>query len=144
MFGEWNDDEWCQFDNYMIKNLQMYLDSGLLKSEFVNLRIRKLSAKTGHDFIEWCGLIGTNPHQDKLKFNEKLYKNDLYLDFIEENPDRAPKSKMTISRIRFYKWLTSYAIYQYNTPPEEGRDNIGKWIKFVSKHSKEYNGKLKL
>ena len=144
MFGEWNDDEWCQFDNYMIKNLQMYLSTGLLKSEFVNLRIRKLSAKTGHDFIEWCGLIGSSPHQEKLKYNEKIYKNDLYLDFIEENPDRGPRAKMTISRTRFYKWLTSYAIYQYNTAPEEGRDNIGKWVKFVNKHSKEYNGKLAL
>jgi len=144
MFGEWNDDEWCQFDNYMIENLQMYLESGLLKSEFVNLKIRKLSAKTGHDFIEWCGLIGSSPYQDKLEYNKKLYKNDLYLDFIEENPDRAPKSKMTISRIRFYKWLDSYGIYQYDTKPKEGRDLVGRWIKFVNKQSKETNGKLDL
>ena len=144
MFGEWNDEEWCQFDNYMIKNLQNYLGSGLLKSEFVNLRIRKLSAKTGHDFIEWCGIIGTTPHQDKLKFNHKIYKNDLYIDFIEENPDRSIRGKMTISRTRFYKWLTSYSIYMYGIAPDEGRDNSGKWIKFVSKHSKEVNGKLDL
>tara|TARA_R100000781_G_scaffold24008_3_gene17744 strand:+ start:11692 stop:14103 length:2412 start_codon:yes stop_codon:yes gene_type:complete len=144
MFGEWNDDEWCQFDNYMIKNLQNYLGSGLLKSEFVNLRIRKLSAKTGHDFIEWCGIIGTTPYQDKLKYNQKIYKNDLYIDFVEENPDRSIRGKMTISRTRFYKWLISYGIFQYGIAPDEGRDNSGKWIKFVSKQSKEVNGRLDL
>ena len=35
MFGEWDDNDWCQFDNYMITNLQLYLDKGLLKSDFI-------------------------------------------------------------------------------------------------------------
>ena len=144
MFGDWNDNEWCQFDNYMIRNLQNYLDTGLLKSEFVNLKIRKLSAKTGHDFIEWCGLLGETAYQDKLKFNVKIYKNDLYNDFIEENPDRSSRGKMTISRTRFYKWLTSYSVYKYSCEPQEGRDNVGKWIKFVTIHAHESNGKLDL
>ena len=46
MFGDWNDEEWCQFDNYMIKCLQLYLEKGLQKSEFVNLKVRRLSAET--------------------------------------------------------------------------------------------------
>ena len=29
MFGDWNDDEWCQFDNYMIQCIQLYLKQGL-------------------------------------------------------------------------------------------------------------------
>ena len=144
MFGEWNDAEWCQFDNYMIHNLQKYLEEGLLKSEFVNLKIRKLSAKTGYDFIEWCGIIGTSIPQDKLKFDCKIYKNDLYNDFVEENPDRSTRGKMTISRTRFYKWLNSYAVYKYSCEPQEGRDTVGKWIRFVNLHSKESNGMLKL
>ena len=144
MFGDWNDNEWCQFDNYMIRNLQNYLDTGLLKSEFVNLKIRKLSAKTGHDFIEWCGLLGETAYQDKLKFNVKIYKNDLYNDFIEENPDRSSRGKMTISRTRFYKWLTSYSVYKYSCEPREGRDSVGKWIEFVTIHAHESNGKLDL
>ena len=57
MFGDWNDDEWCDFDNYMIRCLQDYLTQGLVESKFVNLKIRQLSAETCHDFIEWCGLI---------------------------------------------------------------------------------------
>ena len=139
MFGEWNDEEWCQFDNYMIRCLQNYLDSGLQKSKFVNLEIRQLSAETSHDFIEWCGLLDSNSVNDSLKVETRLYKHDLYLDFVSEYPDYAPKSKLTISRTRFYKWLVSYALYKEGVQPEEGRDASGRWI--VIKENKELEPK---
>lgn len=129
-FGDWSDEEWCAFDNYMIESLQLYLKSGLIKSEFVNLKIRKLSAETCHEFIEWCGLLKGTPGSDKLRFNEKLYKHELYLDFIQDNPDFAPKAKMTVSRVKFYQWLVSYGIYATGINPEEGRDNKSRWIMF--------------
>ena len=133
MFGEWNDEEWCQFDNYMIECLQLFLKFGLIKSEFVNLRIRRLSAETCHEFIEWCGVIGGSPVNSKLKIDHKAYKQDLYTDFVEDNPDFAPKSKNTVSRIRFYKWLIAYNYYKYGCPPEEDKDRIGRWIRFKKK-----------
>ena len=129
-FGDWSNEEWCAFDNYMIESLQLYLKSGLIRSEFVNLKIRKLSAETCHEFIEWCGLIKRTPGSDKLRFNEKLYKPELYLDFIQDNPDFAPKAKMTVSRVKFYLWLVSYGIYETGSNPEEGRDNKSRWIMF--------------
>ena len=132
MFGEWDDNEWCQFDNFMIQCLQMYLDKGLLKSEFVNLKTRKFSAETSHEFIEWCGAIGGQSNM-RLDVYKKIYKNDLYMDFIDENPDYAPKSKMTVSRNRFNKWLQIYAHYKHECKAVEGRDGIGRWIKFVHK-----------
>ena len=136
MFGEWDDDEWCQFDKFMIECLQLYLQYGLIKSDFVNLKVRKLSAETCHEFIEWCGVVGGTKN-DKLVLNTKLFMNDLYLDFIEDNPDFAPKSKMTVSRRRFYKWLYAYSEFKWDSTPEEGRDNAGKWIRFINKHNKE-------
>ena len=30
------------------------------------------------------------------------------MDFIQDNPDFAPKAKRTISRIEFYKWLVYF------------------------------------
>jgi len=143
MFGEWDDNEWCQFDNYMVKCLQLFLDKGLLKSEFVNLKTRKLSAETCHEFVEWCGIIGEQPNT-KLVTKTRIYKNDLYLDFIDENPDFAPKAKMTISRNRFNKWLAAYSVFQFNCPPEEGRDLKGRWIEFVAPQHYEGDGKLNL
>ena len=104
------------------------MSGGLVESEFVNLKIRQLSASTSHDFIEWCGLIADSNENDKLGFGFKIYKNELYFDFIDEYPDYGPKSKMTISRQVFYKWLYSYAEYLTGESPIEGRDLTGRWI----------------
>ena len=128
MFGDWNDDEWCEFDNYMIGCLKFYLNAGLVKSKFVNLKIRQLSAETCHEFIDWCGLVDSNDNSDNIPSNVRLYKNELYSNFIEEHPDYGARGKMTISRTKFYKWLVSYAIYKEGIMPEEDRDHIGRWI----------------
>lgn len=131
MFGDWNDDEWCEFDNYMIECLQMYLTNGLVKSKFVNLPIRQLSAETSHDFVEWCGLLNGGGKNHKLKSNERIYMQDCYYDFISEYPDYAPKSKMTISRIKFNKWLMAYGKFVAGSNVSEGRDAQGKWMMIV-------------
>lgn len=128
MFGDWSDAEWCDFDNYMIGCLQMYLKKGLRKSEFVNLKVRQLSAETTHDFIEWCGLLDRHGENRNLITGVKLYKQDLYFDFVQEYPDYGPKAKMTISRTKFYQWLVAYSLFKEGLQPEEGRDAQGRWI----------------
>jgi len=133
MFGDWNDEEWCQFDNYMIHCLQLYLEKGLQKSTFVNLKIRKLSAETCHEFIEWCGVIGGGKIHEKLVVGGKVSKNELYTDFVEDNPDFAPKSKMSVSRVRFSKWLVAFGVFKYGITPEQGRDPQMRWIRFRHK-----------
>ena len=136
-FGDWDDTEWCVFDNYMIQCLQLYLREGLIQSEFVNLKIRQLSAATSHDFVEWCGLLdGTQPNT-KLEPNIRLNTNELYLDFVNEYPDYSPRAKMSISRIRFNKWLHSFCLYKEGVPPEEGKDLNGKWLMIKQKDSIE-------
>jgi hypothetical protein len=138
MFGDWNDEEWCEFDNYMIGCLQGYLSTGLVKSKFVNLNIRQLSAETCHDFIEWLGLIDNDKNSQILDVGTKYYKDKLYVEFISEYPDYAPKAKMTISRTKFYKWLVSYCLFKEGITPEEGRDTQGRWMRIRNKHEGEY------
>ena len=138
MFGDWDDDDWCQFDNYMISCLQGYMKTGLVKSKFVNLKVRQLSAETCHDFIEWCGLLDGLEPNPSLRPNQQVYKHNLYIDFITEFPDYGPKAKMTISRTKFYKWLHSYALFKEGVSPEEGRDQSGRWIIFRQKHQVDY------
>mgnify|MGYP003115956072 FL=1 len=127
-FGDWDSDEWCFFDNYMIYCLQLYLKEGLIQSEFVNLKIRQLSAETSHDFIEWCGLLEGQEENQKLSIGIQISKNEMYFDFINEYPDYGPKSKMTISRQRFYKWLHAYCVYKTGVAPIEGKDMVGRWF----------------
>ena len=145
LFGDWNDEEWLNFDNYMIGCLRRYLRTGLVRSSFVNLKIRQLSAETSHEFIEWCGLIeGTAVSESiaSVDIGSRMYKDSLYLDFIQENPDFAPKAKMTISRTRFGKWLAAYCSFKSGVPPEEGRDAQGRWIRMRKKSELERTGKL--
>ena len=141
-FADWNDEDWCLFDNYMVACLQGYLKTGLVKSTFVNLQVRQLSAETSHDFIEWCGLIEGTPKNSHLEVGIKLMKQDLYYEFIQEYPDYAPKAKMTISRTRFYKWLTAYAVFATGVTPEEGRDPSGRWLRMRNKHEVEVQTRL--
>jgi hypothetical protein len=133
MFGDWDDQEWCLFDNYMISCLQIYLRKGLVKSKFVNLKIRQLSAETCHDFIEWCGVIDGTIANDKLQVDYRIHMQDCYYDFISEYPDYAPKAKLTISRIKFNKWLVSYANFKTGAAPEQGRDPLGRWMRIKRK-----------
>jgi hypothetical protein len=129
LFGDWNDDDWFQFDNYMIQCLQNYLGTGLVKSKFVNLKVRHLSQETSHEFIEWCGLVDNTDHCNLPK-NIKLYKNELYIHFVDDYPDYGPRGKMAISRTKFYKWLTAYANFKEGITPDEDRDHLGRWIIF--------------
>ena len=142
MFGGWNQDEWVRFDNYMITCLQYYMNNGLVKSSFVNLKIRHLSSETCHEFIEFCGLINNTDPNDMLITNAKIYMQDLYYTFIEDNPDFAPKAKRTISRTEFYKWLHAYGLYATGTVPEIGKDMHGKWIKFKTKNELSHTTKI--
>jgi DNA-binding transcriptional MerR regulator len=144
MFGDWSDDDWCEFDNYMIGCLKNYLRTGLVKGKFVNLKIRQLSAETCHEFIEWCGLVDVNDRSGNIESGIRLYKNDLYYAFVDEYPDYGPKSKMTISRTKFYKWLVSYALFKEGVMPEEGRDHMGRWIIIRKKQSPDVQNQLNL
>ena len=126
----------------MISCLQLYLGEGLVKSKFVNLKIRQLSAETCHDFIEWCGVINGSIANEKLRVDTKINLQDCYYDFIEQYPDYAPKAKLTISRIRFNKWMVSYAHYQTGGSPDEGRDEHGRLIRL--KRIDELNTQTKL
>jgi hypothetical protein len=130
-FGDWNDDEWCAFDNYMINCLQGYLNTGLVQSKFVNLKKRQLSAETCHDFIEWCGLLNGSEANLNLRTDTKINLQSCYIDFIEHYPDYGPKAKLTISRIRFNKWMVAFAIFKTGVSPEQGRDSAGKWMRML-------------
>ena len=141
-FGDWDDSEWCAFDNYMIECLMGYLKTGLVESKFVNLKIRQLSAETSHDFIEWCGLINGSQFNPLLEVDTKIVLSSAYLEFIEQYPDYAPKAKLTISRIKFNKWMTSYAVYKSGVSPQEGRDSMGRWMRI--KPLSEINTQSKL
>jgi hypothetical protein len=66
------------------------------------------------------------------------------MEFITEYPDYGPKAKMTISRTKFYKWLISFSMFKEGVPPEEGRDQQGRWIRFRRRSELDYQQNLEL
>lgn len=133
LFDEWSEEEWCSFDNYMIENLRTYLRTGLIESESKNTAIKRLARDTCHEFIEWVGLVEGTDKTDVINFDKKIFKDELYMDFIEDNPDFAPKAKRTISRTEFYRWLIYYGDYKKDVSVVEGRSSQGRWIIFKTK-----------
>jgi len=121
LFGDWDNEEWCQFDNYMIKCTQLFLKHGLITSDFVNLNIRKLIMETNPEFVEWCGLTpkGSDPNP-YLVTNEWFYSYDLYRQFIEDNPEFG---KLNLKPRTFNRWIVSYCLYKEGLEPEKKKTN---------------------
>ena len=126
-FEDWDRDEWCLFDSYMVNCLSSYMRTGLIKSDFVNLKARSLEASTCHDFIEWCGIL-SDEENPKLMTDTKLLGNELYNHFVLDYPDYGPRAKLSISRTTFYKWLMAYGSFLTGITPEKGKDKFGQWI----------------
>lgn len=127
LFGDWNDDDWCQFDNYMIGCLIGYLNTGLVKSKFVNLNTRHLLAETSYDFLEWAGVIDGDINPEVAP-DKRINTYECYNRFVLDYPDYAPRAKMTISISTFNKWLDAFVKYMTGDHPRKGRDARGKWI----------------
>lgn len=135
LFDEWSEEEWCVFDNYMLKNLQGFLNTGFVKSEFRNLAIRQLSAATRHQFIEWLGLVEGTKATPLIKYNKRIQKDTLYSDFVSDNPDFDSRGKNSISRNQFYKWLKAFADFKQDVEYDDGRDGAGRWVIFKTKEN---------
>lgn len=126
-FEDWDRDEWCLFDSYMVNCLSSYMRTGLIKSDFVNLKARSLEASTCHDFIEWCGIL-SDEDNPMLMTDTKLLGNELYNHFILDYPDYGARAKLSISRTTFYKWLMAYGSFLTGITPDKGKDKFGQWI----------------
>jgi hypothetical protein len=121
-FDEWNNKEWLNFYNYMVKCMQMYLVNGLVSYEYVNLEIRKYIKETSFEFYEWA-------NKDTLKENERLNKNMIYNIFIDEYPDFK---KYNLSTKRFWGWVEKYCIFN-KIELTKGQDSIGqRYIELIT------------
>lgn len=125
LFTDWGKDDWCSFDNYMVKNLQLYLTEGLIKCEFVNLKERKFRAETNPEFAEWVKEFGSQ----EMPIGEKFKPDKVYDRFMNDN---AGMFRM-LSKQRFNSWLRTYSLYISGNNPEEGRDGGGKWMLIIRK-----------
>jgi hypothetical protein len=133
LYSGWHDDEWVRFDNYMISNLQLYLQRGLMSSEFKNLKVRKLIAETSSEFYEWA----TSKDNMDTKPNAKTLGQDMLNKFTEEYPDYGRYGRYKISNAKFYHWLDAYGEFAFGSKPLVLRSTHGKQIHFIVKELKQ-------
>jgi hypothetical protein len=133
LFSGWDKDEWNRFDNYMIKNIQLYLNKGLVRSEFKNLKTRKFIAETSADFWEWC----TDRDNIDTKAKAKTLGQTLFNTFTEQYSDYGQYGRYKLSHNKFYKWLDAYGEYAFNCKPRVYRVSNGKEVEFIVKEPKQ-------
>ena len=138
LFSGWDEYEWNKFDNYMIFNLQSYLNKGLVRSEFKNLKTRKFIAETSSDFWEWA----TSKDNVYTRPKMKSLGQDLFNSFTQDYPDYSNYGRYKVSQNRFYKWIDSYGEFAFGKKPIVTRNALGKNVEFVLKEEEQLNLKL--
>jgi len=133
LFTDWNNEEWCIFDNYMVGCLQMYLDRGFVKSPFKNLRARKLIAATNHDFFEFMN----DKHNEYRIIGVKHLAASAFNRFVDDYPDYAPRAKRALSRSFFIQWFMTWGEYEHGGESERTRGANGIEVEFNNKIEKD-------
>lgn len=136
LFTGWDEIEWNRFDNYMINNLMLYLNKGLVRSEFKNLKTRQFIAETSSDFWEWATSNDNTPLKTP---NYKWLGQDLFNSFTFEYPDYGVHGRFKISQNKFYKWLDSYGEFRFGEKPIVMRGALGKNVEFIIKENVQLN-----
>jgi len=95
---DWDSEEWNKFDNLMLDCIKLYLTEGLIKVDFVNLKIKKLISETSEEFVEFAKMWLTN--------DSRHNRNDTFKQFINENPGSYIKSSN-----QFYDWMREWGKY---------------------------------
>ena len=77
-----------------------------------------------------------------LRKNRKNYRSVLYIEFNLANTEFDGKSKISVTKNKFNKWLEAYSVYKFGCIPHVDRDRDGWFIRFRGKEELEVQGKL--
>ena len=119
-FSDWDEDEWCSFDNYMIKCLQLYLNKGLISAPFKNLKDRKFEAETCREFVTFIA-----ENKELFPYDTKINSNSVRIEFVLQNPDFSK-----LSHSKWNKWVKIACKHLTKTEAEQGRDTSGIYFIF--------------
>lgn len=115
LFDQWNEKDWNKFDNYMIKNVQNFLNDGLVKVHTINADVKRIIQSTNKDFFDWA-------EDQQWQYDKRMYIKEMYGIFMEESDDKK------ISNVWFSRWVYKYLDYK-KYPFDKGRDTFGKFVK---------------
>ena len=100
LFDEWTKDEWSAFDNYMLSNLQMYLQNGLVRSVSINADAKRFIQNTCKEFYDFV-------HDGNISLDVRHYNKASFEAFqADTNGFKDLDSR------KYIKWVQAYASYK--------------------------------
>ena len=115
LFDSWSHDDWSKFDNYMIANVQKYLNEGLTATTSINADTKRFIQSTCKDFFEFV-------REGNLELDIYHYNQSKLQEFQSET-----NSFKDLSTQKFKKWVKEYANhkgYKYT----EGHNHSGRYF----------------
>lgn len=106
-FSDWEEKEWCEFDNFMMYCICLYLKAGIIESQPINLNRRKIIDNTCPEFAEF---MDEKLKQGTIEPNKEYDKKTVYNMFIEEYPDII-EHRYHGKQSTFSKFLKVYCKY---------------------------------
>ena len=100
LFDEWSKDEWSHFDNYMLSNLQMYLQNGLVRSVSINADAKRFIQNTCKEFYDF--VMDGNIAIDVRHYNKSC----------TESFQSDTNGFKDLDSRKFIKWVQVYALYK--------------------------------
>lgn len=100
LFDEWTPSEWSNFDNYMLSNLQMYLQNGLIKSVSINADAKRFIQNTCKEFYDF--VMDGNIALDVRHYNKSC----------TEAFQADTNGFKDLDSRKFIKWVQVYALYK--------------------------------
>jgi len=118
LFDSWQEDDWIRFDNYMIKNLQLFLKDGLTASISINADAKRFIQSTCKDFFDWT-------EEGNLPVNVYHYNTAIMQQFCSEF-----NGWKELEPRRFLKWVTVLCIHKGYTF-NKGRNHNGRYFELT-------------
>lgn len=131
LFDDWDLETFNRFDNYMVHCIQVYLKSGLIEQNAVNIKLRKFIAETCMEFYEWID------ESDNFPRNKRNNKQEFFDIFINEYPD----FKRWLTRRIFAIWVEKYANYM-NFDFKQGSSNGVRWYQIITPDGEEEDDEI--
>lgn len=100
LFDDWSAEDYNNFDNYIARCVQLYINKGLIIQDAINIKLRKFIAETSMEFWEFVN------DEENIVTGLRVYKDDIHSKFINTYSDYK---KLTKKRIT--SWFKNYADY---------------------------------
>jgi hypothetical protein len=118
LFDEWSKDEWAHFDNYMLSNLQMYLQNGLMRSVSINADAKRFIQNTCKEFYDFV-------MDGNIAINIKHYNKSCTEAFQSDT-----NGFNQLDPRKFIKWVQVYALYKGYKFTRD-KDHLGRYFELT-------------